>query len=304
MKTLIADGTPVGTLELHGVPADRHTGTALRERLETAADVLAAALARARATSALAESRGQLAHIARVATVNQLGAAVSHELRQPLSAVRMNAEAGTLLLGQEPPDVREARAVFRDIVKDNARAVEVIEHIRMLLRRDTAVSAPVSLNDVCRNAAKLLKGAAETTEVVVDLTLADDLPSVHGDAVQLQQVAMNLTLNAIEAAASGRERRVVLATTARDAAVELSVRDSGPGLSAEAQQRLFESFFSTKQSGLGMGLTLVRQIVERHHGTVHAHNAPGGGALFRVTLPAERVLAASASDGAGIGSIS
>ena len=276
---------------LHGVPVEGDESTASRERLEAAADVLAAALARARAVRALAESRGQTAHIARVATVNQLGAAVSHELRQPLSAMRLNAETGALLLGQEPPDVHEARAVFRDIVNDNARAVEVIEHIRMLLRRDTAASEPVSLNDICRNVARLLKGAAETKEVAIYLVLADGLPSIHGDAVQLQQVVMNLVLNAIEAAATSIERRVVLGTAVRDAQIELSVRDSGPGLSDEAQDHLFESFFSTKKSGLGMGLTIVHQIVERHHGMVHAENEPGGGALFRVTLPAERVRA-------------
>jgi signal transduction histidine kinase len=298
---LRADGTLVGTLMLHGVPIEGDESTASCKRLEVAADVLAAALARARASRELAESRGQVAHIARVATVNQLGAAVSHELRQPLSAVRLNAETGDLLLGQEPPDVREARAVFRDIVKDNARAVEVIEHIRLLLRRDTQVSVPVSLNDICRTAAKLLKGDSDTKEVIVDLALADGLPSVHGDAVQLQQVAMNLVLNAIEAAATSRsERRVIIGTTVRDAQVELSVRDSGPGLSAEAQQHLFESFFSTKKSGLGMGLTIVHQIVERHGGTVRAENATGGGALFRVTLSPARVRAGTEhTDNAG-----
>ena len=103
---------------------------------------------------------------------------------------------------------------------------------------------------------------------------------------------MNLAFNAIEAVgASARERRVVLGTTAREAQVELSVSDNGPGLSPEVQQRLFESFFSTKQSGLGMGLTIVQQIVERHHGEVHAQNVPGGGAVFRVTMPAMRVIA-------------
>ena len=288
---LRADAVLVGTLLLHGVPVEGDESTASRERLEAAADVLAAALARARAVRELAESRGQTAHIARVATVNQLGAAVSHELRQPLSAMRLNAETGALLLGQEPPDVHEARAVFRDIVNDNARAVEVIEHIRMLLRRDTAASEPVSLNDICRNVARLLKGAAETKEVAIYLVLADGLPSIHGDAVQLQQVVMNLVLNAIEAAATSIERRVVLGTAVRDAQIELSVQDSGPGLSDEAQDHLFESFFSTKKSGLGMGLTIVHQIVERHHGMVHAENEPGGGALFCVTLPAERVRA-------------
>jgi signal transduction histidine kinase len=290
---LRADDKLVGTLMLYGVSVEGDASTASRERLEAAADVLALALARARALRDLAESRGQTAHIARVATVNQLGASVSHELRQPLSAMRLNAETGALLLGQEPPDVREARAVFRDIVNDNARAVEVIEHIRMLLRRDTAVSAPVSLNDICRNVARLLKGAAESNEVAIFLALADNPASVHGDPVQLQQVVMNLGLNAIEAAATSIERRVILGTAVRDEQIELSVRDSGPGLSPEAQQHLFESFFSTKKSGLGMGLTIVHQIVERHHGLVHAENAAGGGAHFRVTLPAERAISSA-----------
>jgi signal transduction histidine kinase len=118
--------------------------------------------------------------------------------------------------------------------------------------------------------------------------------------VQLQQVVMNLALNAIEAAATSVERRVVLGTAVRDGQVELSVRDSGPGLSAEAQQHLFESFFSTKKSGLGMGLTIVHQIVERHQGTVRAENPPGGGALFRVTLSPARVRAGTEhTDNAG-----
>jgi len=232
-----------------------------------------------------------VAHIARVATVNQLGAAVSHELRQPLSSMRMHAETGALLLGQEPPDVNEARKVFHSIVNDNVRAIEVIEHIRMLLRRDTGALAPVSINDICRNAAKLLQPDAERKRVALDFMLTDGLPPVRGDAVQLQQLVMNLAMNAIEAAAaSTSERRVVFATTARGG-VELEVRDSGAGLSPEAQQHLFESFFSTKTSGLGMGLAIVRQIVEGHSGQVQAQNIPGSGALFRVTLPAGSGLA-------------
>ena len=289
---LLSAGTRLGKLTLDAVPLDCGASSASYERLEAAADILAAALARARAVSALAESRGQVAHIARVATVNQLGAAVSHELRQPLSSMRIHAETGALLLGQEPPDVHRAREVFRSIVSDNARAIEVIEHIRMLLRRDTAANSPVSINDICRNAVMLLQPDAERKRVALDFMLADELPAVRGDAIQLQQVVMNLALNAIEAAAaSANERRVVLSTTVRAARVELEVSDSGSGLSPEVQRHLFESFFSTKESGLGMGLTIVHQIVEGHNGQVQAQNAPDGGALFRVTLPAESALA-------------
>jgi signal transduction histidine kinase len=288
---LRSDDVLVGTLKLQGVPVQHIESTASRERLEAASEVLAGSLARARAARALAESQGHLAHIARVATVSQLGAAVSHELRQPLSAMRLHAEAGAMLLGQEPPDVREARVVFHDIVNDNARAIEVIEHIRMLLRRDTGASAPLSVNDICRGVATLLRLDAQSKQVTIDFALTDGLPAVFGDAVQLQQVVMNLALNAIEAASTSvAERRVVLRTAAHEGQVELEVSDSGPGLSPLAQQHLFESFFSTKKSGLGMGLTIVHQIVERHHGQVHAQNAPRGGAVFRVTLPAHAVM--------------
>jgi signal transduction histidine kinase len=182
--------------------------------------------------------------------------------------------------------VGEAREVFADIVNDDTRAIEVIEHVRMLLRRETAASTPVSMNDICCNAAKLLQRDAETRNVTVEFSFSDELPTVRGDSVQLQQVVINLLLNAIESAAtSPGERRVVLATAERAARVELLVSDTGPGLPPHVQQHLFESYFSTKKSGLGMGLAIVRQIVEQHHGQVHAENVPAGGALFRVTLP-------------------
>ena len=201
----------------------------------------------------------------------------------------ITAETGALLLAQEPPDVGEARAVFRDIVSANARAVDVIDHVRMLLRKETGESAPISLNDVCRSATKLLQREAETRRVTIDFSLANGLPPILGDAVQLQQVVINLVLNAIEAAAtSERERRVVVSTAERGARIELIVRDTGPGFPPQAEEHLFETFFSTKKNGLGMGLAIVQQIIELHHGQVRAENAPGGGALFRVTFPSER----------------
>ena len=244
--------------------------------------------ARARAARALVESRSQVAHIARVATLGQLGAAVTHEIRQPLTAIRVHAETGALLLAQEPPDVGEAHAVFRDIVSANARAVDVIDHVRLLLRKETGESAPISLNDVCRSAIKLLQREAETRRVTIAFSLADRVPTIIGDAVQLQQVVINLVLNAIEAAATSQgERRVVVSTAERGVRIELVVSDSGPGFPPQAEQHLFETFYSTKKNGLGMGLAIVQQIIELHHGQVRAENAPGGGALFRVTFPAE-----------------
>jgi signal transduction histidine kinase len=241
---------------------------------------------RLRAQRVAEESRDQLAHLARVTTVGEMTAAISHELRQPLAAMRAHAEAGQLLLERSPPDVSEVREVLRDIVGENVRAAEVMDHIRTLLRKGQAETAAVDLNDVCRRATDLLKQDAARRGVQLRVTLQPDLPRVVGDGVQLQQVILNLAINAMDAAqASPRGQEVVVGTSAESGGVELFVRDTGPGLQPEAQVRIFEPFFSTKTHGLGMGLAIVRSIVERHHGRVRVDNDPGGGAVFRVRLP-------------------
>jgi two-component system, LuxR family, sensor kinase FixL len=167
----------------------------------------------------------------------------------------------------------------------------------MLLRKETGPMAPLSLNEICRSAVKLLQRDAEKQRVTIDFALSSELPTINGDEVQLQQVVINLVLNAIEAAATSiHERRVIVQTVALGRHVELIVTDSGPGLPPDAADHLFETFFSTKQNGLGMGLAIVRQIMDLHHGEVHAENSPLGGAAFRVTFPAVRgrVVAATA----------
>ena len=249
---------------------------------------------RIRAARALDETRGQVEHMARVATVSGLTAAVSHELRQPLTAIRMNAEAGDLLLAQTPPDLDEARLAFQAIVRDDTRATEVIEHFRALLRKQDPVSTAVDVNAVCRNTARLVEHEVAGRRVRLVLNLDPNVPPVRGDPVQLQQVLMNLTLNAVDAvSASTSDREAAISTAANNGHVEVHVSDTGPGLSAGVQGRLFEPFFSTKPHGLGMGLTIVRSIVERHHGSLRAENRPAGGALFTVTLPADKASAAS-----------
>lgn len=285
---LVLENVLVGTLTLRDPTIDCRGPSLTRERLQIAARLIAVALARARAGRALSESRGHVAHLGRIAVMGQLSAVMSHELRQPLTAIRYNAKAGALLLERQPLDLREVRAVFQEIITEIAGATELMEHVRMMLRHQEGARVAVSINDVCRDAVRLLQRDAHAKDVTVDVALMDGLPPVHGDAVQLQQVVLNSALNAIEsAAASERERRVVLCTTERSAAVELEVHDSGAGLPPQVHQHLFQSYFSTKRSGLGMGLVIVHQIVEGHNGQVHAENAPGGGAVFRVMLPRE-----------------
>ena len=274
-----------GVLELYRDRGEEWP-TAMVSRLEAAADLVAGALARARGARALDESRGQVAHIARVATLGELAASVTHDVRQPLAAIRFNAEAGAKLLGDEPPRVAEARAVFADIVRADDMAFAVIDHIKGLLSRQQPVRGSVDLNTVCRQIAQLLDHSLHEHGVRLQLALARELPAISGDPVQLQQVVLNLTLNAIEAvAASGRAGEVLIGTALRSGQVEVFVRDTGPGLLPENQRQIFEPFFSTKANGLGMGLAIVRTIVQQHRGSVRAENATDGGAVLRITLP-------------------
>jgi C4-dicarboxylate-specific signal transduction histidine kinase/ABC-type uncharacterized transport system substrate-binding protein len=232
------------------------------------------------------ETRRQVAHMGRLAVVGELGAAISHELRQPLAAIRANAQAGALLLAGNPPDLTEVQAILQDIVADDARAVEVIEGVRRLLRKDAARSAMVDLNQICRDTARLLQAEAALRGTRLDLALATPAPMVTGDPAQLRQLVLNLGLNALEAASMAREQRsVAIRTTVHADHAELTVHDSGPGISADVQLRVFDPFFSTKADGLGLGLAIVRSIAERHQGRVWAENHPAGGALFGAALP-------------------
>jgi signal transduction histidine kinase len=232
------------------------------------------------------EARLQVAHLGRAALVGELAATLSHELRQPLAAIRTNAEAGDQLLARASGDPAEARAIFQSIVSDDIRAVHVIESVRKLLRKDQPVVATIDLNQVCQEAASLLHHDAARRKTRLELCLASTAPMVTGDPVQLQQVVLNLMLNGLDAASmSQTDRYVAVHTESCDGHVELLVHDSGPGLSPTVRPHLFESFFSTKKEGLGLGLVIVRSIVERHSGRIQAENHPSGGAVFRIRLP-------------------
>jgi len=233
------------------------------------------------------ETRRQVAHMGRMALVGELAATISHELRQPLAAIRVNAEAGAHILASTPSDTVEAREIFQSIVADDVRAVELIEGVRKLLRNEEVAATVVDLNQVCRDALRLLQHDAVLRGVRLELVLASASPLVSGDRVQLQQVVLNLALNGLEAAAAGAtDRRVLVATECAADHVELLVHDSGHGITLDVQPHLFESFFSTKIGGLGLGLVIVRSIVERHGGRIAVENHQAGGAMFRVRLPA------------------
>ncbi|HKH92347.1 MAG TPA: ATP-binding protein [Gemmatimonadaceae bacterium] len=232
------------------------------------------------------ETRRQVAHMGRVAMIGELAATVSHELRQPLAAIRANAESGALLLARDPGDVAEAAQIFRDIVDDDIRATDIIDRTRMLLRNEVPRAAVVDVNDICRQSVQMLNRTAALQRARIRLVLDTGRLAVVGDLVQLQQVVLNLLLNAIDATTGAPgDRLVTVQTSLCDDHVEITVHDSGLGLPPNVQEHLFESFYSTKTQGLGMGLVIVRSIVERHRGRVSAENHVAGGAVFRIVLP-------------------
>lgn len=235
--------------------------------------------------------------MARVTTAGELVASIAHELRQPLTAIAVNAQAGLRYLGREDPALPDVRAVLNDIQGDNQRAVDVIERLWSLVRREAPRGESVSLNDVCASVARLVRTDAALRHTRLELDLDPALPRVTGDPVQLQQMVLNLVMNGLDAAGENGEPREVVVRTATptDGVVQLAVRDSGPGLSPDTKSHLFESFFSTKKHGLGMGLAIVRSIVEMHGGEIDVASVLGQGTIFRIRLP---LLSASSEDAA------
>ncbi|HSI35519.1 MAG TPA: ATP-binding protein [Tepidisphaeraceae bacterium] len=245
------------------------------------------------------QRRTELAHVSRAATLGELTATLAHELSQPLAAVLNNAGAGQRFLANGSPDLAEVRAALADIAADATRASEVIGRLRGMLKRGTTVAAfePVDLNDVVRTVERLVHGDGVAHRVAVELDLAADLPPTAGDAIQLQQVVMNLMLNAFAAIDQpGRlVRRLVVRTRVVEggSGVEAEFADSGSGISADVIDRLFEPFVTTKAEGLGMGLSICRSIVDQHGGRLRAENSPAGGATFTLTLPSGSLPAPS-----------
>ena len=231
--------------------------------------------------------RDELAHVSRVSMMGQLASALAHELNQPLGAILRNAEAAELFLQASPPDLQELRAILADIRKDDQRAGAVIDRMRALLKRRESQWSELDLNAVTEEVAGLLRFDAEARLVKLTLELSRSVPGVRGDRVQLQQVLLNLILNAMDAmngCETGR-RCVAVCVRPREEEVEVAVSDSGHGISADNVKRLFEPFFTTKTSGIGMGLAISRTIIEVHGGRLWAENNPEGGATFRFTLP-------------------
>ena len=232
-----------------------------------------------------------LAHANRVATVGQLTASITHEVDQPITAAVTNAQAALRWMSTEPPDFGELSEALAGVIKEGNRASEVIGRIRALIKKAPPRKDAVSINDTILEVVALTRIEAANNGVLVRTQLAEGLPPVRGDRVQLQQVMLNLIVNAIHAMSGigegAREIQISIDAVPSEGGVRVGVRDTGPGLSPESLSRLFEPFYTTKPEGMGMGLSICRSIIEAHGGRLWAIPCEPRGALFQFTIPAD-----------------
>ncbi|HXV81161.1 MAG TPA: ATP-binding protein, partial [Candidatus Binatia bacterium] len=235
----------------------------------------------------LREQRAELAHVARISTMGELAASLAHELNQPLTAILSNAQAALRFLSSRPADIEEVREILQDIVKDNSRAGEIIRRLRSLVKKEVSEFASVDMTSLVREVAALVHSDAILLNVTLAVETADGLPAVQGDKVQLQQVVLNLLLNAFDAMkeCASAERQVKLWVERNAGEIQTAVSDCGPGLSGDKLDKIFEPFYTTKREGLGMGLSICRSIIEVHGGQLWAENNSDRGATFYFTVP-------------------
>jgi PAS domain S-box-containing protein len=244
---------------------------------------------RKRAEAAAREMQMELAHANRIATMGQLTASIAHEVNQPIAAARNNAAAALRFLSGNPPDMEEVREALGSIVKSTDRAGDIVDRIRAHVRKAPPQNVRFKINDVISELITLARSELVEKGVTIQLGLWEGLSPVQGDRVQLQQVVSNLILNAVEAMSlvDDAPRELSISTEPRGLdEVLVAVRDTGPGIDPDRLERVFDSFYTTKSRGMGLGLSICRSIVDAHGGRLWAGANEPGGAVFQFTLPA------------------
>ena len=249
--------------------------------------------------------RNEVTHLLRAASLGELSSALAHELYQPLSAILSNAQAAQLLIARGNVEMKQIRDILDDIVQDDKRASEVISRMRTLIKKGEYNPEELQANELIQEVIKLMRYDLMAHKVRVVTELAAALPPIRGDRVQLQQVLINLLLNAIDAMSQQAEssRRITLRTeNAEQTFIQISVADTGTGVQSGAEEQIFQPYYSTKANGLGLGLSLSRTILLAHGGRLWSENGAFGGAIFYLTVPEfrgadapEEMLAAQAS---------
>jgi C4-dicarboxylate-specific signal transduction histidine kinase len=230
-------------------------------------------------------------HAGRLALVGEIAGSIAHEISQPLSAILTNADAADSLLSQPHPPLEEIRRMLADIRRDDLRANDIVRHLHSLLKRRELHTTMIDLNEVAATALALIQPVARKRLVTVRSSLDASLPPVHGDSIHLEQVLLNLMMNAMDAMAANTatgvgERILHISTDRYDKyCAAITVTDTGPGIAADYRPRIFDSFFSTKKEGMGLGLAIARTIVHAHGGKIWQEGTSAGGAAFKFTIP-------------------
>jgi PAS domain S-box-containing protein len=268
--------------------AARGRGQYVDESVNNMLGVLLDITERKQAEAEVQQHRQELAHVSRVSIMGELSASMAHELNQPLTAILTNAQAAQRFMASGKADMNEFREILKDIAHDTTRARDVIRHLRALVKKSESDFTHLDIGETIREVVGFLHGDRVARNVRVVLELATGLPPVCGDRIQLQQVMINLLLNAFDALTNTPvpERSVVVATVLDSSQlIHITVRDNGTGIPADKLHALFEPFYTTKSEGMGMGLTVSRSIIEAHRGRIWAENNSEGGATFHITLP-------------------
>ncbi|WP_439368002.1 sensor histidine kinase [Bradyrhizobium sp. PMVTL-01] len=229
----------------------------------------------------------ELAHVNRYSAVGELTTSIAHELNQPLGSILTNAETAELMLSAAPPDIEEIRQILADIRRDDQRASEVIRRLRSVLKKTPFEVRDIELNDTVREAIGLVSAVADGRRIALTYMPVPAGLHVKGDPVQLQQVVLNLIINAMDAVSDAdmKKRDIAVSTMRTGSQAEIRISDTGPGIAPADLANVFNPFFTTKPQGMGMGLAIVKTIIEAHHGTIAAENQPWGGAQFTIRLP-------------------
>jgi C4-dicarboxylate-specific signal transduction histidine kinase len=284
---MVRDEKAIGVLIVGRTCAQPFTDKQIELVTDFAAEA-AIALQIARREREYREVQNELAHANRVATMGQLTASIAHELKQPLSAAATYGSASLGWLMRSPPEIDEAKRSVEQVIKDVMRASDVIDRIHGLVKKHAPRMEKLDINGAILEVAGLIRSEVMKNGVTARMELAESLPHIRGDRVQLQQVILNLMINSIQAMSdlAGGERKLHVTTELiASEGVCVAVRDSGPGFSAENLQRLFAPFYTTKPNGMGMGLSICRSIIEDHGGRLWASRVDPQGVLFQFTIP-------------------
>jgi signal transduction histidine kinase len=282
-------GVVVGALGFASLKRERTWPPRLIRRLELVAEIFGNALERRLAAEENALLRDELSHMSRTAVMGELSASLTHQLNQPLAAILMNAEEIQRMLESGEPALEELRDAVSDIIKDDLRATETIKGLRSFFRKSEVAKAPLYVREVVAEVVRMVR----SDSLLRNVSLAFETPAartrVAGDRIQLQQVILNLVLNAFDAVSRQEDLRQVSITMSADQnEIRVAVRDSGEGIADVAMSQIFEPFFTTKPKGMGMGLAIARSIVKAHGGQISARRNPDRGSTFEIVLPALR----------------